>query len=88
MSTSTTSSFASRSGSASAFSASSSLPPADRVAKISNTDMSKQIEVETSSPAYSSAPNIWWHQRTIATALRCWMATPFGTPVEPEVKIR
>jgi hypothetical protein len=56
VSTSTTSSLAASSGSARAFSASRILPPSARVAKISNTDMSKQIEVDPRMPAYSSGP--------------------------------
>ena len=83
----TTSPAAARSGSASAFSDSTSFPPSARVAKISNTDMSKQTEVEARTPAYSSGVYTERAQRTIATALRCWIATPFGTPVDPEVKI-
>ena len=85
--TSTTSPAASSSGSASAFSARTSFPPAPRVAKISKTDRSKQTEVDASRPSYSSGEYIVRAQRTIPTALRCWIATPFGTPVEPEVKM-
>ncbi len=90
MSISTTSSCgasAASSGRASAFSARISFPPAASVAKISNTDMSKQTDVDASSPAYSAAENVACAQRTIDTAVRCSIATPFGTPVEPEVKI-
>jgi hypothetical protein len=42
-------------GSAMAFSARTTLPPAARVKKISKAEMSKQIEVAASTPAASSA---------------------------------
>jgi hypothetical protein len=61
------------------------VPPQARVTKISNTDMSKVIEVEASMPAKSSGLKTSRAQWASSTALRCSMATALGRPVEPEV---
>ena len=68
-----------------ALSARITRPPQASGAKISKTDRSKQTDVAASTPASSSSENTPRAQRTIATALRCSIATPFGRPVEPEV---
>ena len=52
---SVTSSFAGSSGSSRAFSARITVPPQARVTNSSKTDMSKQIDVEPSTPASSSS---------------------------------
>ena len=49
------------------------------------TKLAKQMEVAARTPAKSSAEKTWRAQRTRVAALRCWIATPFGRPVEPEV---
>src|SRR5579862_1736474 len=68
-----------------AFSTTITFPPQVKVANISNTERSKQIEVENRTPAISSAEKTECAQCTNAGGLRCEMATPLGWPVEPEV---
>jgi hypothetical protein len=72
-------------GRARAFSARITVPPQARGAKISNTDMSKVMEVEARTPDSSRSENSRRDQSTMATALLCSMATALGRPVEPEV---
>src|ERR1043165_486177 len=62
-------------------------PPTLSGRNISNTDRSKQIDVEASTAARSSAPNTCCAHCNNATVLRCSIATPFGCPVDPDVKI-
>jgi hypothetical protein len=60
-------------------------PPKDKGAKISNTERSKQIEVEAHAPASSSFEKVFRaHVRKLITE-RCSIATPFGFPVDPDV---
>src|SRR6185295_10370513 len=60
-------------------------PPQESGAKISNTERSKQIEVDAKTPASSSLENVFSaHWRKLITE-RCSIATPFGCPVEPDV---
>ena len=61
------------------------MPPQASGAKISKTEMSKVIEVEASMPESSRSEYSRRAQATIATALRCSIATALGRPVEPEV---
>src|SRR6185436_11773153 len=60
-------------------------PPQAKGANSSNTERSKLIEVDASAPENSSALNTAPAQLTKQTALLCSMATPFGTPVDPDV---
>src|SRR3954451_14177997 len=76
---------AGRPGSASRFSTTTSRPPQERGAKISNTETSKPIEVAPSTPARSSGGKASRAQYISATGLRCSTATALGRPVEPEV---
>ena len=80
-----TRSAAGSSGNASAFSASTTVPPSDNVPRISITEGSKQTEVAANTPASSSSFSSLRIDRLIAATLRCSTATPFGRPVEPEV---
>ena len=61
------------------------VPPPVSGTKSSKTERSKQMEVEARTPARSAAGNERCAQATIATALRCSIATPLGRPVEPDV---
>ena len=61
------------------------FPPQLSGAKISNTERSKQIEVEANTPSNSSAEKTSRAHCSSTFALLCWMATPFGLPVDPEV---
>src|SRR3569833_1554065 len=83
--TNVTSARAGSPGSASAFSARITVPPQLNGTNISNTDKSKQIDVDASTPASSSPLKTSRAQYTNATAFRRSSATPFGLPVEPEV---
>src|SRR5215467_12848466 len=60
-------------------------PPQLRGAKISNTERSKQIDVDANTRESSSGKNVSWHQCKNVTTLEWQMATPLGFPVEPEV---
>jgi hypothetical protein len=83
--TSVTSPAAARRGSSRAFSARITVPPWARGTKISKTDRSKLIDVEARTPARSDREKTVPAQRTRATAEAWEMATPLGSPVEPEV---
>ena len=76
-----------RLGNCSAFSAMITLPPQLSVANNSNTERSKQMEVEAKTPANTSGVNTSRAQCKSVTALWCSIATPLGRPVEPEVKM-
>ncbi len=80
-----TSSLKGSSGRARTLSASSTRPPRQRGAKISNTDRSKQIDVAASRPPSSSIENTSRAQAASAQTLACSTATPLGRPVDPEV---
>ncbi len=74
-------------GSSSAFSTSTSVPPQQRVPKISATETSKLMEVEPRTRARSSSDTVSRSQCS-RTATEAWrIITPLGRPVEPEVKI-
>src|SRR5215210_113992 len=81
---SSTSPAAGSSGRASGFSATINVPPQARVPKNSNTDRSKQTEVEKSTPPASSG-KFSADQLTKAARLRWVTPTALGRPVEPEV---
>src|SRR5271165_1552338 len=72
-------------GKATAFSAKMIVPPQDKGTKISNTERSKQIEVEASVPANSRGEKTDRAHSSNTTTLRCSIATPFGRPVDPDV---
>ena len=76
---------AGKSRNAKALSARMIFPPQDKGTNISNTERSKQIEVEKSTPEISFEVNTSLAHETKATALQCSRATPLGWPVEPEV---
>src|SRR5262245_46668139 len=59
--------------------------PQLRGAKISNTERSKQIDVDANTRDSSSRKNVSRHQCKNVTTLEWQMATPLGFPVEPEV---
>ena len=72
-------------GNARAFSARMILPPQVNGANNSNTERSKQMEVEARTPVRSSfVKTLCAHSRNVA-ALKCSIATPFGFPVDPDV---
>jgi hypothetical protein len=83
--TSRTWSAAADSGSASAFSTTITRPPSASGRKISKTERSKEIDVAASTPDSSSAVKTPAAHDRSATPLSCSIATPFGTPVLPEV---
>src|SRR5690348_15123054 len=60
-------------------------PPQLRGTKISNTERSKQIDVDANTRDSSSGKNVSRHQCKNATTLEWQIATPLGFPVEPEV---
>ena len=68
-----------------AFCAKITFPPDVKGANSSNTERSKQMEVEANTPAISSGVKTVCAHDKNATALRCSIATPLGLPVEPEV---
>ena len=70
---------------ASACSASTTVPPAASGPNNSNTDRSKHTDVAANTPAHSSAVNTSRAHCRNATAFPCVIATPFGTPVDPDV---
>ena len=72
-------------GNCRALSARITVPPQLNGTNNSNTDKSKQIDVDARTPANSSRVKILFAQWMKATVLRCSMATPFGLPVEPDV---
>src|SRR6185369_8383583 len=72
-------------GNSRAFFARIIFPPQLNVTKISKIDRSKQMEVAASTPENSSGEKTDRAQKIKFTACRCSIATPFGTPVEPEV---
>ncbi len=61
------------------------LAPLARVGQISQTDASKEglATWETRSPA--AKPNLSKCQCTSQLSEACWICTPFGRPVEPDV---
>src|SRR5215218_10245257 len=61
-----------------AFSTSTALPPEESGANISNTERSKQIEVEANTAERSAAGKVDTAQCRNVTGLACSMATPFG----------
>ncbi|CAM4392491.1 hypothetical protein COSO111634_38510 [Corallococcus soli] len=71
--------------SASAFSATTTVPPLTSGAKTSNTDKSKFSDVAASTPFNCSALKVAVAHFRKATALACVTATPFGRPVLPDV---
>src|SRR5438045_4027880 len=73
------------SGKCKAFSTSITLPPEQSGAKISNTERSKQVDVEASTAERSCVSKVDMAQFRNATVLACSTATPFGRPVEPDV---
>src|SRR5688572_22694467 len=79
--------FSGSEGKLTALSASTTAPPQLNGTNISKIDKSKQTDVDASSPASSSSENTSRAQWMNETALRCSSATPFETPVEPEVYI-
>src|ERR1051326_2885713 len=70
-----------------ASSASTTVPPTLNGRNNSNTDRSKQIEVEASTRFRSAPLNTACAHCSSATVLRCSIPTPFGRPVDPEVQI-
>ena len=74
-----------RAESARAFSARITVPPAERGAKSSKIERSKQIEVPARTPESSSDRKVFFAQAVRCAALPCEIATALGTPVEPEV---
>src|ERR1051325_5054151 len=72
-------------GSCSAFSAIITVPQQASGTNNSKTDRSKQIEVAASTPRNCSRVNVSSDQFKNVAVLACAMATPFGTPVDPEV---
>src|SRR5215207_4145737 len=69
---------AAMSASCKAFSTSTALPPEQSGANISNTERSKQIEVENNTAERSAAVKVDSAQFRNVTVLACSMATPFG----------
>src|SRR5688572_20828786 len=63
------------------------LPPRQSGTNISNTERSKHTEVAARTPSSSSLLKVALAQKTRFTALRCSTETPFGRPVEPDVKM-
>src|SRR5580698_5224003 len=63
----------------------SMLPPAVSVPKISNTDTSKLSDVDASTCLSSAGENSDATQRANTAAQPCWITTPLGRPVEPDV---
>ena len=76
---------AGRRASEKAFSARITVPPQHSGASSSNTERSKQIEVEARTPASSAGENAARAQCASTAALRWVMATALGRPVDPEV---
>src|SRR6185437_13101156 len=72
-------------GSSSAFSASTTRPPQHKGTNNSNTERSKQIEVEANTPSNSWPENTSRAHCTSPLTDRCAMATPLGFPVDPDV---
>jgi hypothetical protein len=72
-------------GSCRAFSARITVPPTESGRKISNTDRSNPMEVEASTPANCSRVKTCAAHANSTVTLACWIATPFGRPVEPDV---
>src|ERR1043166_1462964 len=68
-----------------ALSASITRPPRLSVTNNSNTERSKQIEVEANTPCNSSVEKTVLAQSIRAATLSCWIATPLGLPVDPDV---
>src|SRR5437899_6957853 len=72
-------------GKSSAELANNTVPPWLSVANSSNTERSKEIDVDANTPLHSSALNTLPAQAINVVALRCSMTTPLGLPVEPDV---
>lgn len=68
-----------------ALSTRTTAPPRHSAGKISITDMSKQTELAAEMPLMSRPSKIRSISDSMATQPPWWMATPFGTPVDPEV---
>ena len=60
-------------------------PPAASGANISNTDTSKQADVDASTRDNPSHPNAAAAHHSRFTTLRCGTTTPLGRPVDPDV---
>ena len=83
--TSVTSDAAGSPASASALSATITAPPDDSGTKSSKIDRSKLVEVENRTPASSAGEYRASAHSTRRRALPCGIATPLGTPVDPDV---
>lgn len=62
------------------------LPPQPSAVKISHSDTSNASALISGTASNRAVPSTRCAQQTMLTKLRCSRMTPFGPPVDPEVK--